>query len=109
CVGPHAKRRVRFVGAIGAVGVKASTNVWPGPPGVMLTGVLFVPVTALLVGSVVWKLNVTGTSVTRAGAQTMARLRPALRIVANTVAGCPTCTERLLRTLEATNSSTHAL
>jgi hypothetical protein len=40
------------VGANGAVGVNAMTNVWVLPAGIS-TGVLGVPVTALVVGSVV--------------------------------------------------------
>ena len=70
----------------------------------MSTGVLGVPVTALLVGSVVWNVNLAGTIVTGTMAQLVATLMPELMIVANVVAALPTCTERLDGSTAATSA-----
>ncbi len=89
-------------GAKASVGVKAKTKVWATPAGIS-TGVLAVPVTALVVGSVVWKLKVAGKVVTGEIEQPVAVAVPALMMVAKAVAGVPTCTERLAgRTAETT-------
>src|SRR5438874_1348598 len=61
----------------------------------MLTGVSGAPVTALVAASVVWNLNVTGSALMGAGAQPVAGSGPGLMIVAKTVAGVPTWTDRL--------------
>ena len=70
----------------------------------MSTGVLGVPVTALLVGSVVWNVNLAGTIVTGTMAQLVATLMPELMIVANAVTALPTCTERLDGSTAATSA-----
>src|SRR5262245_20941938 len=67
----------------------------------MSAGVLGVPMTWLVVGSVVWYAKVAGRPVTSAGRQASAVPGPALMIVAKAVAGVPTCTDRLRGSTDA--------
>src|SRR5262249_54996770 len=84
-----ANSNVTSVGVTAAVGVNAMTNVWP-TPGPMSAPRLGVPVTALVAGSVVWKLNPAATDVATLGATSSTLVLPggpACRIVTNAVAG----------------------
>src|SRR5580692_8773222 len=95
------KVNATLVGAKGASGVNSITKVWSFPAG-MSTGVLAVPVSLSVVGSVVWKANCAGMLVAGAIVQVDALSVPALMIVANAVARLPTCTERLVGSTAAT-------
>ena len=69
----------------------------------MSTGVLEVPVSTLVNGSVVWNRKSAGTLVIGAMPQLVAVCSSVLMIVANAVAVSPTCTERLLGRTAATS------
>src|SRR5580700_10625515 len=90
--GPGALAQVKVkatsVGGNAAVGVNAITKV-PACPAAMLVGVLAVPVTALVLGSVVWNRKLAGTLVAGAIVQVAALSGPALMIVAKAVGVAP--------------------
>ena len=85
----QSKARGTFVGAIGAVGVKANTKLCATPSG-MSTGVFGVPVTWFVAGSVVWKTNAAATLAAGARLHTVDVPGPGLMMVANAVAEMPT-------------------
>src|SRR2546427_1445902 len=85
----QSKTRGTFVGAIGAVGVKANTKLCATPAG-MSIGVFGVPVTWFVAGSVVWKLNVAAMLAPGATLHVVAVPGPGLMMVANAVAAVPT-------------------
>jgi hypothetical protein len=71
-------------------------------PAGISTGVLIDPVSALVIGLVVWYVKVAGTDVRGARLQPVAVSAAVLIIVANAVAVPPTWTERLLGRTAAT-------
>jgi len=89
------------VGAKVAVGVRAITKLC-ACPAAMLTGVLAVPISALVVGSVVWNTKLAGTPGAGAIVHVAALSGPASMIVAKAVAVLPTSTERLSGSIAAT-------
>src|SRR3984885_15524727 len=89
------------VGVNGALGVNAITKLCACPAG-MLTGVFGVPVSALVVGSVVWKRKVDGIVVNGRIVQVKASAGPASIIVAKAVAVLPISMERLSGSTAAT-------
>src|ERR1700733_14516499 len=96
------KMNATFVGLNAAVGVNATTKV-PACPAAMSAGVLAVPVSALVVGSVVWKTKLAGMPVAGAIVQVAASAGPASMIVAKAVGVAPISTERLVGRTAATS------
>src|SRR5436309_9580567 len=82
----QAKFRATSVGGNGAVGVSAKTKLCE-PPEAMSTGVLGLPVTVFVFGSVVWKANPAVRLVSGMIVQFVAAPGPVLMIVANAIAG----------------------
>jgi hypothetical protein len=83
-----------LVGSIGAVGVKAMTKLW-AVPATRFTGVLGIPVNALVAGLVVWYAKPAVTLVIGAIVQPAAVAGPEFIRVAKAVAELPSWTDRL--------------
>jgi hypothetical protein len=102
------KVNATLVGANAAVGVNAITKLC-ACPAEMLTGVFGVPVTALVLGFVVWNTKLAGMLVAGAIVQVEASSGPASIIVAKAVGVAPSSTERLNGSTAATRVRLPAL
>src|SRR5262249_61108645 len=98
----HGKLTRTSVGGKAAVDVMLNTKLWIAPAG-MSTGAPGCPTGWFVAASVAWNSKVAGSPAGDARRQPMAVTGPALIIVANAVAGTPTCTERALGSTAASS------